>query len=44
MGSSTSETDVPQDAAQDDLIGSLEQGRRKFLALVDHVRPELHRY
>ena len=35
---------MSQDAAQDDLIGTLEQGRRKFLALVDHVRPELHRY
>ncbi len=38
MGSST-ETD-----GAGDLIGVLEQGRRQFLALVDHVRPELHRY
>jgi RNA polymerase sigma-70 factor (ECF subfamily) len=27
-----------------DIIGVLEEGRRQFLALVDHVRPELHRY
>jgi len=27
-----------------DLVGVLEQGRRQFLALVEHVRPELHRY
>ncbi|MBS0448867.1 MAG: RNA polymerase sigma factor [Proteobacteria bacterium] len=27
-----------------DIVGLLEQGRRQFLALVDHVRPELHRY
>lgn len=26
------------------VIGALEEGRRRFLALVDHVRPELHRY
>ena len=44
MGSSTSEMDGPQAAAPGDLIGVLEQGRRQFLALVDHVRPELHRY
>ena len=25
-------------------MGALEQGRRQFLQLVDHVRPELHRY
>src|SRR6266850_2295441 len=34
----------PDGAAPDDIIGILEQGRRQFLALVDHVRPELHRY
>ncbi len=28
----------------DEIIGLLEQGRREFLALVDHIRPELHRY
>ena len=45
MGCSTSETDGPPAAAPPaDLIGVLEQGRRQFLALVAHVRPELHRY
>ena len=44
MGSSTSEAGEPESAAPGDLIGVLEQGRRQFLALVDHVRPELHRY
>ncbi len=28
----------------DELIVTLERGRRQFLALVEHVRPELHRY
>jgi RNA polymerase sigma factor (sigma-70 family) len=31
-------------AASDDLIGTLERARRQFLALVDPLRPELHRY
>jgi RNA polymerase sigma-70 factor (ECF subfamily) len=46
MGSSTSETGGgPGEApAAGDLIGVLVQGRRQFLSLVDHVRPELHRY
>jgi RNA polymerase sigma-70 factor (ECF subfamily) len=44
MDSSTSKTGEPAGAAPDDIIGILEQGRRQFLALVDHVRPELHRY
>ena len=44
MGSSTSEAGEPDAAPPGDLIGVLEQGRRQFLALVDHVRPELHRY
>jgi RNA polymerase sigma-70 factor (ECF subfamily) len=44
MASSTGEAKASQVAAQDDIIGTLEQGRRKFLAIVDHVRPELHRY
>jgi RNA polymerase sigma-70 factor (ECF subfamily) len=26
------------------VISALEEGRRQFLALVDHVRPDLHRY
>src|SRR6478736_5639949 len=45
MGSSTSESSRPDEATPPaDLIGVLEQGRRQFLALVEHVRPELHRY
>jgi RNA polymerase sigma-70 factor (ECF subfamily) len=45
MDSSTSEPASPaSDAAPGDLIGVLEQGRRQFLALVGHVRPELLRY
>jgi len=45
MGSSTSESSRPDEAKPpSDLIGVLEQGRRQFLALVEHVRPELHRY
>ena len=28
----------------DDVIGMLERGRRQFLALVNPIRPELHRY
>ncbi len=31
-------------AAPDALIGLLGQGRKQFLALIDHIRPELHRY
>ncbi len=42
MGSSTGNAN--ESAAAADLIGTLEQGRRQFLALVDHVRPELLRY
>ena len=45
MGSSASsganESDV---VAPSDIIGVLEHGRRQFLAVVAHVRPELHRY
>lgn len=37
------DSSVP-DAAPPDIIGVLEHGRRQFLALVDHIRPELHRY
>ena len=44
MDCSGTETDKPADALPDDLIGLLEQGRLQFLALVEHVRPELHRY
>jgi len=39
MDSSASEASGP-----DELIVMLERGRRQFLALVEHVRPELHRY
>jgi RNA polymerase sigma-70 factor (ECF subfamily) len=36
---------APDDrGANDDLIGRLEQGRQQFLALIEPVRPELHRY
>ncbi|MEQ1807120.1 MAG: RNA polymerase sigma factor [Burkholderiaceae bacterium] len=35
---------APGASVSGDLIGVLEQGRREFLALVDHIRPELHRY
>ena len=44
MVSSTSSVGEPGGAAPGDLIDLLEQGRRQFLALVDHIRPELHRY
>src|SRR5664279_13504 len=44
MDSSTTRAIEPDAAAPDDIIGVLEQGRRQFLALVEHVRPELHRY
>lgn len=37
MASSTSDT-------HDAILGTLEEARRQFLALVDEVRPELHRY
>jgi RNA polymerase sigma-70 factor (ECF subfamily) len=44
MDSSTSEAGRVGDALPADLISVLEEGRRQFLALVDHVRPELLRY
>lgn len=44
MASSASESGASGGAPSSDLIGTLEQGRRQFLQLVDHVRPELHRY
>jgi RNA polymerase sigma-70 factor (ECF subfamily) len=43
MDSSRTESDDDV-AAPDDLIGVLDEARRRFLALVEHVRPELHRY
>ncbi len=44
MASSASDTCDPDSSSPDDIIGVLEQGRRQFLSLVAHVRPELHRY
>jgi RNA polymerase sigma-70 factor (ECF subfamily) len=44
MGSSGSESKASGDASSSELIGALDQGRRQFLQLVDHIRPELHRY
>src|ERR1019366_5990816 len=44
MGSSTPEAADPSAAVSSELIDTLERGRRQFLALVDHVRPELLRY
>jgi RNA polymerase sigma-70 factor, ECF subfamily len=32
------------DPARDSILSRLEEGRRQFLALVDDVRPDLHRY
>jgi len=44
MASSAAEASEPGRAAPDDIIGVLEHGRRQFLELVGHVRPDLHRY
>ena len=44
MASSASEPEAAADAAPDDLIGLLDSGHKRFLALVADVRPELHRY
>ncbi|MGK6307573.1 RNA polymerase sigma factor [Variovorax sp. DT-64] len=41
MASSTAEPGGP---GRDAILGTLEEARRQFLALVDDVRPELHRY
>jgi RNA polymerase sigma factor (sigma-70 family) len=41
MASSTAEPGSP---GRDAILGTLEEARRQFLALVDDVRPELHRY
>src|SRR5262245_17795994 len=35
---------APEPGADGDLIGRLESGRREFLALVEPLRPQLHRY
>lgn len=34
----------PTITASDGILSDLEQGKRRFLALVDEIRPELHRY
>jgi len=44
MAFSADEAGGSSDAAPRAVIDLLEQGRRQFLSLVDHVRPELHRY
>jgi RNA polymerase sigma-70 factor (ECF subfamily) len=44
MASSAPEPNAPAGAAPDELIGLLDAGRKRFLALVADVRPELHRY
>jgi len=45
MASSNADRQGPHDAVSaSEIIGTLEQARRQFLALVDHVRPELLRY
>lgn len=44
MASSAGETSETGRAAPDNIIGVLEQGRRQFLDLVGHVRPDLHCY
>ncbi len=44
MVSSTPSATEPGSEVPDDLIGLLEKGRREFLSLVHHIRPELHRY
>ena len=44
MVSSAPEPGAAAGAAPDDLIEMLDTGRRRFLALVADVRPELHRY
>ena len=42
--SATEGAAATRDAGPSEIIGVLEQGRRQFLALVSHVRPELLRY
>jgi len=44
MDSSATDDAAPTGPPADDLIGVLEQGRKRFLALVADVRPELLRY
>ena len=42
--SGTERAAATHDAGPSEIIGVLEQGRRQFLALVSHIRPELLRY
>ena len=44
MDSSATEAAAATRRGPSEIIGVLEQGRRQFLALVSHVRPELLRY
>ena len=44
MDSSGTEPGRPAESASGDLIDVLDQARRRFLALVADVRPDLHRY
>ncbi len=44
MDSSGTDPRTPADPASGDLIDVLDQARRRFLALVADVRPDLHRY
>jgi RNA polymerase sigma-70 factor (ECF subfamily) len=44
MGSSETDRAVSPESASGDLIDVLDQARRRFLALVADVRPDLHRY
>ena len=45
MDSSGTERAAPtHDGGPSEIIGVLEHGRRQFLALVSHIRPELLRY
>jgi len=44
MASSTAEPGAAADGPPADVLSILEQARRQFLALVEHIRPELLRY
>jgi len=44
MASSASESGTSGGGPSNEIFGTLEQGRKQFLQLVDHIRPELHRY
>lgn len=44
MASSASESGASGSEPSSEIIGTLDQARKQFLQLVDHIRPELHRY